>query len=269
MAHRRDHNCVVGACCRTWRGIGAGELSQSAGAHRHSLFAGKRGRRVRAAAQWNASIIVESKSGANGSIAAEEVARSAPDGYTWLLVTTFFTASSALDAKLRWGSGARFHPDRPGVPGSEFLHRAHDVAGEERGRVCGAGQGETGHAELQPSGHGIDRASRVRAVQASNASARRCRPHWRQRTCGKSSTSPDASRRARRRSSSPTSSRPMSRCGRRSSRTAASQRIEPGAVERSARRLPVGERPDNPEIACAAGVMMLRVCSPWGSFRRI
>jgi tripartite-type tricarboxylate transporter receptor subunit TctC len=54
------------------------------------------------AAQWNASIVVESKSGANGSIAAEEVARSAPDGYTWLLVTTFFTASPALDPKLRW-----------------------------------------------------------------------------------------------------------------------------------------------------------------------
>ena len=54
------------------------------------------------AAQWNGSIIVESKSGANGSIAAEEVARSAPDGYTWLLVTTFFSASPALDTKLRW-----------------------------------------------------------------------------------------------------------------------------------------------------------------------
>src|SRR5216684_7107506 len=46
MAYWRDHSCVVGASRRTWRGIGAGELSQSAGAHRHSLFAGKRGRRV-------------------------------------------------------------------------------------------------------------------------------------------------------------------------------------------------------------------------------
>jgi tripartite-type tricarboxylate transporter receptor subunit TctC len=54
------------------------------------------------AAQWNGSIVVESKSGANGSIAAEEVARATPDGYTWLLVTTFFTASPALDNKLRW-----------------------------------------------------------------------------------------------------------------------------------------------------------------------
>jgi tripartite-type tricarboxylate transporter receptor subunit TctC len=54
------------------------------------------------AAQWNGSIINESKSGANGSIAAEEVARAAPDGYTWLLVTTFFTASPSLYNTLRW-----------------------------------------------------------------------------------------------------------------------------------------------------------------------
>ena len=54
------------------------------------------------ATQWNGSIIFESKSGANGSIAAEEVARSAPDGYTWLMVTTYFTASPALDPRLRW-----------------------------------------------------------------------------------------------------------------------------------------------------------------------
>ena len=54
------------------------------------------------ATQWNASIILESKSGANGSIAAEDVARAAPDGYTWLLVTTFFTTSPSLNLVMRW-----------------------------------------------------------------------------------------------------------------------------------------------------------------------
>src|SRR5271167_486926 len=53
------------------------------------------------AAQWNGSIINEIKSGANGSIAAEEVARASPDGYTWLLVTAYFTTSPSLYQTLR------------------------------------------------------------------------------------------------------------------------------------------------------------------------
>jgi len=62
------------------------------------------------AAQWNASIILESKSGANGSIAAEDVARAAPDGYTWLMVTTFFTTSPSLNITLRWDPVRDFIP---------------------------------------------------------------------------------------------------------------------------------------------------------------
>jgi tripartite-type tricarboxylate transporter receptor subunit TctC len=62
------------------------------------------------AAQWNGTILVESKSGANGSLAAEEVARAARDGYTWLLVTTFFTASPSLYAALRWDPLRDFIP---------------------------------------------------------------------------------------------------------------------------------------------------------------
>jgi tripartite-type tricarboxylate transporter receptor subunit TctC len=63
------------------------------------------------AAHWNnATIVFESKSGANGSIAAEDAARSAPDGYTWLIVTTFFTASPALDKTLRWDPRRDFAP---------------------------------------------------------------------------------------------------------------------------------------------------------------
>ena len=62
------------------------------------------------AAQWNGSIINEIKSGANGSIAAEEVARAAPDGYTWLLVTAYFTTSPSLYNTLRWDPQRDFIP---------------------------------------------------------------------------------------------------------------------------------------------------------------
>src|SRR5215469_5203898 len=73
------------------------------------------------AAQWNnATIVFESKSGANGSIAAENVARAAPDGYTWLIVTAFFTSSPALYNDLRWD------PQRDFVPVGEIC-RAPNV----------------------------------------------------------------------------------------------------------------------------------------------
>ena len=63
------------------------------------------------AAQWNnASIVFESKSGANGSIAAEDVARSAPDGYNWLIVTAYFASSPALTRELRWDPLRDFIP---------------------------------------------------------------------------------------------------------------------------------------------------------------
>jgi tripartite-type tricarboxylate transporter receptor subunit TctC len=62
------------------------------------------------AEQWKGTILAESKSGGNGSIAAEEVARAAPDGYTWLLVTTFFTASPSLNVGLRWDPVRDFIP---------------------------------------------------------------------------------------------------------------------------------------------------------------
>src|SRR5579864_2949617 len=62
------------------------------------------------AEQWKASIILESKSGANGSIAAEDVARAEGDGYTWLLVTTFFTTNPSLNLVMRWDPLRDFIP---------------------------------------------------------------------------------------------------------------------------------------------------------------
>ena len=60
--------------------------------------------------QWKGTIVIESKPGANGSIAAEEVARATPDGYTWLLVTAYFSSSPALSTSLRWDPIRDFIP---------------------------------------------------------------------------------------------------------------------------------------------------------------
>jgi tripartite-type tricarboxylate transporter receptor subunit TctC len=62
------------------------------------------------AEQWKGTILNESKSGGNGSIAAEEAARAAPDGYTWMMVTTFFTASPSLNVSLKWDPVRDFIP---------------------------------------------------------------------------------------------------------------------------------------------------------------
>src|SRR5262249_29667987 len=58
----------------------------------------------------NVPIIFESKSGANGSIAAEDVPRAAPDGYTWLIAAPYFTSSPALYKELRWDPQRDFIP---------------------------------------------------------------------------------------------------------------------------------------------------------------
>jgi tripartite-type tricarboxylate transporter receptor subunit TctC len=62
------------------------------------------------AEQWKGTILNEAKSGGNGSIAAEEAARAVPDGYTWLMVTTFFTASPSLNVSLKWDPQRDFIP---------------------------------------------------------------------------------------------------------------------------------------------------------------
>jgi tripartite-type tricarboxylate transporter receptor subunit TctC len=85
------------------------------------------------AEQWKTSIIMESKSGANGSIAAEDVARAEPDGYTWLLVTAFFTSSPSLNLVMRWDPVRDFTPvgmicEAPNVFIVPASSPAHDVA---------------------------------------------------------------------------------------------------------------------------------------------
>jgi tripartite-type tricarboxylate transporter receptor subunit TctC len=56
------------------------------------------------------SIVVENKAGASGNIAAEQVARSAPDGHTLYMAPTSFATAPAFFAKLSWDPVKDFTP---------------------------------------------------------------------------------------------------------------------------------------------------------------
>ncbi len=110
----------VGGMAAAGRPVGsrrsAGEFSQSADPRGQSLLGRQRCRRVRTHRHSAHGRAVEGldhsgiKSGANGSIAAEDVARAEGDGYTWLLVTTFFTTSPSLNLVMRWDPLRDFIP---------------------------------------------------------------------------------------------------------------------------------------------------------------
>ena len=55
-------------------------------------------------------VIIENKAGASGNIAADAVARAAPDGYTLLLAATSFAAAPAFYDKLTWDPTRDFTP---------------------------------------------------------------------------------------------------------------------------------------------------------------
>ena len=56
------------------------------------------------------TFIVENRAGASGNIAAEAVARAAPDGYTLLMAATSFAAAPAFFDKLAWDPTKDFSP---------------------------------------------------------------------------------------------------------------------------------------------------------------
>ena len=55
-------------------------------------------------------VVVENKPGASGNIAADQVARSAPDGYTLLMAATSFATSPAFFKDLSWDPVKSFTP---------------------------------------------------------------------------------------------------------------------------------------------------------------
>ena len=92
------------------------------------------------------SFVVENRPGAGSIIGTDEVAKSAPDGYTLLMMSNTHTTNESLrpqqavpaDARLRaGGAGQLFRPGDGGAPvgagqGPQGVHRAREV---EAGRA--------------------------------------------------------------------------------------------------------------------------------------
>lgn len=54
--------------------------------------------------KWGQPVIVENRAGAGGSLGTDVVAKSAPDGYTLLMVGTGFTVLPQISKNLSWGT---------------------------------------------------------------------------------------------------------------------------------------------------------------------
>ena len=98
------------------------------------------------------SIIVEAKPGVAGSLAAEAVARSDPDGYTLLVVPSAHPAHGALAKKVNykvvddfeWISVASFYPFIICVRADSRLHTLKDLIEEARRNPGGLKYGSAG-----------------------------------------------------------------------------------------------------------------------------
>ena len=99
---------------------------------------------------WKVPVLVESRPGANTMIAAEHVAKSAPDGYTLLVcIESTLVMNQFLFAKMTYDPLKDFAPitlatTQPLVPGRESRARHQHRARPDRG-----GQGEAGSAVLR------------------------------------------------------------------------------------------------------------------------
>jgi tripartite-type tricarboxylate transporter receptor subunit TctC len=99
-------------------------------------------------------VFVENKPGAGGSIGAEYVARSKPDGYTLLLVATPHVITPSLYKKLPYDSLADFAPIMQFAAGPYVLVVNPQLAAGSVSELVAAAKAQPGRIDFASSGNG-------------------------------------------------------------------------------------------------------------------
>ena len=104
--------------------------------------------------QLGATIIVDNKPGAAGSIGATHVARSAPNGATLMLISSTFTGSSAIQRKLPFDPVASFVPVAQLAKGPMILAVGKDAPFNSVAELIAAARNEKGKLNFGTAGVG-------------------------------------------------------------------------------------------------------------------
>jgi len=99
-------------------------------------------------------VVVENKSGANGNIGMEMVAKSAPDGYTLMVISPEFTINPSLQANVPYDAIKDFAPIVRIVYGQYFLAARSTLAASTVKELIALARAAPGEVRYASSGNG-------------------------------------------------------------------------------------------------------------------
>ena len=119
--------------------------------------------------------VIENKTGAGGAIATQDVARSAPDGYTLLNTPVATAANEFLSKTIKYEYGKDIIAVAPQAETANILVVSPALGVKTRGRPRQARQGKAGRAAIRDRRPRLGDPSHQRTVQLGRRHQDRCR----------------------------------------------------------------------------------------------